>query len=80
MRIGIFGAGAIVYARLGVAERLGRAWWITLPLGLVLLPAVGQGLLAIRSHVDVCDDRLLAVDALLEVRQRVKPYLEKYAS
>jgi cytosine deaminase len=26
--------------------------------------AVAQGLLAIRSHVDVCDDRLLAVDAL----------------
>ena len=25
--------------------------------------AVGKGLLAIRSHVDVCDDRLLAVDA-----------------
>ena len=31
--------------------------------------AVAQGLLAIRSHVDICDDRLLAVDALLEVRQ-----------
>ena len=28
--------------------------------------AVAQGLLAIRSHVDVCDDRLLAVEALLE--------------
>ena len=26
--------------------------------------AVAQGLLAIRSHVDVCDDRLLAVHAL----------------
>ena len=26
--------------------------------------AVAQGLLAIRSHVDICDDRLLAVDAL----------------
>lgn len=38
--------------------------------------AVSQGLLAIRSHVDVCDDRLLAVDALLEVRRRVAPYLE----
>ncbi|MEM7614320.1 MAG: amidohydrolase family protein, partial [Pseudomonadota bacterium] len=35
-----------------------------------------QGLLAIRSHVDVCDDRLLAVDALLEVRERVRPYLD----
>jgi len=38
--------------------------------------AVGQGLLAIRSHVDVCDDRLLAVDALLDVRERVKPYID----
>ncbi len=38
--------------------------------------AVGQGLLAIRSHVDVCDDRLLAVEALLDVRDRVKPYLD----
>ncbi len=31
--------------------------------------AVAQGLLAIRSHVDICDDRLLAVDALLDVKQ-----------
>ncbi len=38
--------------------------------------AVARGLLAIRSHVDVCDDRLLAVDALLEVRRRVAPYLD----
>ena len=38
--------------------------------------AVAQGLLAIRSHVDVCDPRLLAVEALLEVRRRVAPYLE----
>jgi cytosine deaminase len=38
--------------------------------------AVGRGLLAIRSHVDVCDERLLAVRALLEVRRRVKPYLD----
>jgi cytosine deaminase len=38
--------------------------------------AVSQGLLAIRSHVDVCDDRLLAVDALLEVKRRVAPYLD----
>ena len=29
-----------------------------------------------RSHVDVCDDRLLAVEALLEVRKKVKPYLD----
>jgi len=38
--------------------------------------AVAQGLLAIRSHVDVCDPRLLAVDALLAVKQKVAPYLD----
>ena len=38
--------------------------------------AVAKGLLAIRSHVDICDPRLLAVDALLHVRERVKPYLD----
>ena len=38
--------------------------------------AVAKGVLAIRSHVDVCDDRLLAVEALLHVRERVKPYLD----
>jgi cytosine deaminase len=38
--------------------------------------AVSHGLLAIRSHVDVCDDRLLGVEALLEVKRRVKPYLD----
>ena len=38
--------------------------------------AVAKGLLAIRSHVDVCDDRMLAVEALLHVKERVKPYLD----
>ncbi len=38
--------------------------------------AVARGLLAIRSHVDICDDRLLAVEALIEVRRRVAPYLD----
>jgi cytosine deaminase len=38
--------------------------------------AVAQGLLAIRSHVDVSDPRLITVDALLEVQARVKPYIE----
>ena len=38
--------------------------------------AVAKGLLAIRSHVDVCDERLLAVEALLHVREKVKPYLD----
>jgi cytosine/creatinine deaminase len=38
--------------------------------------AVARGLLAIRSHVDVCDPRLLAVEALLEVKCQVAPYLD----
>jgi len=38
--------------------------------------AVGRGLLAIRSHVDTCDPRLLAVEALIEVRREVAPYLD----
>ena len=38
--------------------------------------AVARGLLAIRAHVDVCDDRLQAVEALLEVRRKVAPYLD----
>ena len=38
--------------------------------------AVAQGLLAIRSHVDTSDPRLVTAEALLEVRDRVKPYLD----
>jgi cytosine deaminase len=38
--------------------------------------AVAKGLLAIRTHVDVCDHRLLAVEALLEVKRRVAPYID----
>jgi cytosine/creatinine deaminase len=38
--------------------------------------AVARGLLAIRAHVDICDDRLLAVRALLDVKRRVAPYLD----
>ncbi|MBS0354632.1 MAG: amidohydrolase family protein [Proteobacteria bacterium] len=38
--------------------------------------AVAKGLLAIRSHVDVCDPRLLAVEALLYVKDKVRPYLD----
>ena len=38
--------------------------------------AVAKGLLALRSHVDVCDPRLLAVEALLHVKERVAPYLD----
>jgi cytosine deaminase len=38
--------------------------------------AVAQGLLSIRTHVDVCDDRLTAVEALLEVKRQVAPYID----
>jgi cytosine/creatinine deaminase len=38
--------------------------------------AVSQGLLAIRTHVDTCDDRLLAVEALLDVKKQVAPYID----
>ncbi|MEM9634294.1 MAG: amidohydrolase family protein [Pseudomonadota bacterium] len=38
--------------------------------------AVSQGLLAIRSHVDVCDDRMTGVEGLLEVREKVKSYID----
>ncbi|GAA5215201.1 amidohydrolase family protein [Corallincola platygyrae] len=38
--------------------------------------SIAKGTLAVRSHVDICDDSLLAVDALLEVREEVKPYLD----
>lgn len=38
--------------------------------------AVANGLMAIRSHVDVSDPRLLAVQALLQVKESVKPYLD----
>ena len=38
--------------------------------------AVAMGIGAIRSHVDICDDELKGVDALIEVRKRVAPYLD----
>ncbi len=38
--------------------------------------AVANGLLAIRSHVDVSDPSLLAVEAMVEVKDRVKSYLD----
>ena len=38
--------------------------------------AMAHGLLAIRSHVDICDDRLITVEALLAVRELVKPYID----
>lgn len=38
--------------------------------------AVSMGLLAIRSHVDTCDDSLKGVEAMLHVREAVRPYLD----
>ncbi|EPX87096.1 amidohydrolase family protein [Salipiger mucosus] len=38
--------------------------------------AVSMGLLAVRSHVDTCDDSLKGVEAMLHVREAVKPYLD----
>ncbi|MFS8114215.1 amidohydrolase family protein [Rhizobium jaguaris] len=38
--------------------------------------AVTQGLLFIRSHVDTSDPKLVTVEALLEVKEKVKPYID----
>jgi cytosine deaminase len=38
--------------------------------------AIARGTLAIRSHVDISDDSLLAVNALLEIREEIKPYID----
>ncbi len=38
--------------------------------------AIARGTLAIRSHVDVCDERLVGVQALLELREQMAPYLD----
>lgn len=38
--------------------------------------AIAHGTLAIRSHVDICDDRLLAVQALLELREELKSWID----
>ncbi|HEX9905466.1 MAG TPA: amidohydrolase family protein [Propylenella sp.] len=38
--------------------------------------AVSRGLLAIRSHVDICDDRLTAVEALLDVKRKIAPHID----
>jgi len=38
--------------------------------------AIARGTLAIRSHVDISDDRLRAVKALLKVREEIKPYID----
>jgi len=38
--------------------------------------AMARGTLAIRSHVDICDDRLLAVQALLELREELAQWID----
>jgi len=38
--------------------------------------SMARGTLGIRSHVDICDDRLLAVEALIKLRDEMKPYLD----
>ncbi|MBY5869818.1 amidohydrolase family protein [Rhizobium leguminosarum] len=38
--------------------------------------AVTQGLLFIRSHVDTSDPRLVTVEAMIEVREKVAPYID----
>jgi cytosine deaminase len=38
--------------------------------------AIARGSLAVRTHVDVCDDRLTAVEALLDVRREMAPYID----
>ncbi len=38
--------------------------------------SIARGNLAIRSHVDISDDRLLAVDALLEVKREMAPFID----
>ena len=38
--------------------------------------AIARGNLAIRTHVDICDPRLLAVEALLQVREEISPWLD----
>jgi len=38
--------------------------------------SIAKGTLAIRSHVDICDDRLLAVEALLDVKKEIAPYID----
>ena len=38
--------------------------------------SIARGCLAIRSHVDVTDDALMAVDALLEVKAEIAPWID----
>jgi cytosine deaminase len=38
--------------------------------------SIARGTLAIRSHVDISDNRLLAVEALLEVKKQIAPWID----
>ncbi len=38
--------------------------------------AIAQGTLAIRAHVDTCDPRLAQVEALIEARDEMRPYID----
>ena len=38
--------------------------------------SIARGTLAIRSHVDISDDKLLAVQALVDVREEMKPWID----
>jgi len=38
--------------------------------------AIARGTLAIRSHVDVCDERLVGVEALVGLREEMRPWLD----
>jgi cytosine deaminase len=38
--------------------------------------SIARGTLAIRSHVDTSDPRMINVDALIEVREELKPYID----
>ena len=38
--------------------------------------SMARGTLGIRSHVDICDDRLLSVEALVHLREEMRPYID----
>lgn len=38
--------------------------------------SIARGVLAIRTHVDICDPQLTAVKVLLEVREQMRPYVD----
>ena len=38
--------------------------------------SLARGTLGLRSHVDITDDKLLAVEALVAVREKMKPYMD----